>query len=77
MKLFTWVILTCYIVLFILLGLGLVAFSLHWVPIDGTVLWLEMAYTEQRLRLACFLTGVGLVLLNWMYAELALSKLQR
>ena len=77
MKLFTWIILSCYIVLFILLGLGLVAFSLHWVPVEGTVLWLEMAYSERDIRLACSLIGVGLVLLNLMYADLALAKFRR
>lgn len=77
MKLFTWIIMTCYIVLFILMGIGLVAFSLHWVPVEGALLWLEAAYQEQNLRLACFLTGAGLILLNWMFAELSLAKLQR
>ena len=77
MKLFTWIIMTLYIILFILLGVGLVAFALHWIPVEGTIYWLEVAYTEQRLRVACFLTGVGLILLNWMYAELALAKFQR
>lgn len=77
MKLFTWIIMTCYIVLFILLGIGLVAFAAHWIPVEGTTFWLEMAYSQRNLRIACFLTGVGLILLNWMYAELALAKLQR
>ena len=77
MKLFTWVILTCYIVLFVLLGLGLVAFSMQWIPIEGTTFWLEMAYTDKNLRLACFLTGVGLILLNGMYADLALTRFRR
>ena len=77
MKLFTWIILTCYITLFIVLGIGLLAFSLHWIPVEGTVLWLEMAYAEDRLRLACFLTGAGLILLNLMYAEFALAKFRR
>ncbi len=77
MKLFTWIIMSCYIVLFILLGIGLIAFSLHWIPVEGTVYWLEMAYAEKNTRLAFFLTGVGLILLNWMYAELALAKFRR
>lgn len=77
MKLFTWIIMTCYIVLFILLGIGLMAFAAHWIPLEGPLRWLEMAYNERNLRIACFLTGVGLVLLNWMYAELALAKFQR
>ena len=77
MKLFTWVILTCYIVLFILLGFGLIAFSMHWIPIESTTYWLEMAYTEKNLRLACFLTGAGLILLHWMYAELSWTKFRR
>ncbi len=77
MKLFTWIIMTCYIVLFILMGVGLVAFSLQWIPLDGTVLWIEEAYQEKNLRLALFLTGVGLILLNWMFAELTLAKAQR
>lgn len=77
MKLFTWVIMSCYIVLFILMGVGLVAFSLQWIPVEGAVYWIEAAYRQQNLRLACFLTGVGLILLNWMFAELTLAKLQR
>jgi uncharacterized alkaline shock family protein YloU/uncharacterized membrane protein YidH (DUF202 family) len=77
MKLFTWIIMTLYIILFILLGIGLVAFALHWLPVEETVSWLEAVYTEQRFRIACFLIGVGLILLNWMYAELALARFQR
>ena len=68
---------TCYIVLFILMGVGLVAFAMHWIPVEGAILWLEVAYREQNLRGAAFLTGVGLILLNWMFAELTLAKLQR
>ena len=77
MKLFTWIILTCYIVLFVLIGLGLIAFSFHWVPVEIPTWWLEMAYSEKNLRLACFLTGAGLILLNWMYAQLALARFQK
>ena len=77
MKLFTWIILTCYIILFMLIGLGLIAFSLHWIPVESTTWALEMAYSEKNLRLACFLTGAGLILLNWMYAELALARFQK
>ena len=77
MKLFTWIILTCYIVLFILLGIGLLIFSLHLIPVDGTVFWLQMAYAEDRLRMVCFAVGAGLILLNGMYAELALAKFRR
>lgn len=77
MKLFTWIILTCYIVLFVLIGLGLIAFSLHWIPVESPLWWIEAAYSEKNLRLACFLTGVGLILLNWMYAELALARFQK
>lgn len=77
MKLFTWIILSCYIVLFMLLGLGLVAFSLHWVSVEGPTWWLEMAYSEKNLRVICFLTGAGLILINWMYAELTLAKFRK
>lgn len=77
MRLFTWIIMTCYIVLFILLGVGLMVFAAHGIPVDGTVLWLEMAYTEQNLRWAIGLIGAGLVLLNVMYLDLTLSKLRR
>ena len=77
MKLFTWVIMTCYIVLFILLGIGLIAFSLHWIPVEGAASWLEMAYLERDSRLVFFLTGAGLILLNWMYAELTLARFWR
>lgn len=77
MKLFTWIILSCYIVLFILIGFVLIAFSLHWIPIDGTVLWLELSYTERDVRAAFGLTGLGLILLNWIYADLALARVRR
>lgn len=77
MKLFTWIIMGCYMTLFVLLGVGLIAFSLHWVPVEGAVLWLQKAYAEQNLQIACLLTGVGLVLLNWMIANLTLAKLQQ
>lgn len=77
MKLFTWIILSCYIVLFMLIGLGLVAFSLHWVPLESPLWWLDMAYTEKNLRLVCFLTGAGLILINAMYAEMSLAKFQK
>ncbi len=77
MKLFTWIIMGCYMTLFILMGIGLVAFSLHWVPVEGSVWWLEAAYQERNLRLACFLTGVGLILLNLVIANLTVTRLQR
>lgn len=77
MKLFTWIIMGCYMTLFVLLGVGLVAFSLHWVPVEGAVLWLQKAYAEQNLQIACLLTGIGLILLNWMIANLTLAKLQQ
>lgn len=77
MKLFTWIIMSCYITLFILMGLGLVAFSLQWIPVEGAAFWLQTAYQQKNLRLACFLTGVGLILLNWMIVQLTLAKLQR
>ena len=77
MKLFTWIILTCYIVLFVLIGVGLIAFSFHQIPMDSLVGWIELAYTEKNGQLACFLTGVGLILLNWMYAQLALARVQK
>jgi len=76
-KLFTWIILTCYIVLFMLIGVGLIAFSFHWIPVESPTWWLEAAYSEKNLRIACGLTGVGLILLNWMYAQLTLAKFQK
>ncbi|MCM8811871.1 MAG: alkaline shock response membrane anchor protein AmaP [Candidatus Omnitrophica bacterium] len=77
MKLFVWIIMGCYMTLFILLGASLVSFSLHWVPVEGALQWLEMAYLEKNLRIACFVTGVGLILLNWIIVQLTLAKLQR
>ena len=77
MKLFIWIIMGCYMVLFILLGVGLIGFSLHWMPVEGAILWLQRVYLEKNLRMACFLTGGGLVLLNWMIAQLAIAKFQR
>ena len=77
MKLFTWIIMSCYIVLFLLLGLGLVAFGMHWVPVESPTWWLEIAYSEKKFQIACVLTGAGLILINWMYAELALAKFQK
>ena len=77
MKLFTWIIMTCYIVLFMLIGLGLVVFGMHWVPVESPTWWLEIAYSERKFQIACVLTGAGLILINWMYAELALAKFQK
>ncbi len=77
MKLFTWIIMGCYMALFILMGVGLVIFSLQWIPVDGAIEWLRMAYQEKQLRFACFLTGAGLILLNWMIAQLTIAKFQR
>lgn len=77
MKVFTWIIMGCYMTLFVLVGAGLVVFSLQGISVEGAILWLQRAYTEKNLRLACFLTGVGLILLNWMIAQLTLAKLQR
>ena len=77
MKIFIWILLGCYMTLFILMGLGLMAFAVHWVPVEGALFWLQTAYQEQNLRLACFLTGAGLVLLNWMIAQLSIAKFQR
>ena len=77
MKLFTWIILSCYIVLFVLVGIGLIAFSLHGIPVESTTWALETAYSEKNLRFACFLAGAGLILLNLMYAELALARFQK
>ena len=77
MKLFIWIIMSCYMTLFILMGLGLMAFALNWLPVEGAVFWLQAAYQQQNLRLACLLTGAGLVLLNWMIAQLTLAKVQR
>ena len=77
MKLFTWIIMSCYMILFILMGLGLMAFSLQWVPVEGAVDWIQTAYLDRNLRLGTFLTGAGLVLLNWVIAQLTLAKLQR
>lgn len=77
MKLFLWVIMGCYIVTFTLMGLGLVAFSFQWIPVSGATSWLQMAYGERNLRLACFLTGGGLILLNWVILQLTIAKIQR
>ncbi|MBI3332591.1 MAG: alkaline shock response membrane anchor protein AmaP [Candidatus Omnitrophica bacterium] len=77
MKVFTWIIMSCYMILFVLMGAGLVIFSLQGISIEGAVFWLQKAYTEKNLRLACFLTGTGLILLNWMIAQLTLAKLQQ
>lgn len=77
MKVFTWIILTCYIVLFILLGTLLVAFGMHWISVEGAALWLDRVYSQDNYRVACVLAGIGIILLNGMYAELALAKVQR
>ena len=77
MKLFTWIILGCYIVLFILMGMGLAAFALHWVPIEGALRALEEVYSQRDLRLACFLTGAGLVILNLAIVQLSIAKFQQ
>ncbi len=77
MKLFIWIIMGCYMALFILLGVGLISFSLHGIPVEGAIRWLETVYAEHNLRVACFLAGIGLVLLNWAIVQLTLAKLQR
>ena len=77
MKVFTWIIMGCYMTLFILLGIGLAAFSLHWVPVERCVAWLQAAYLQRNIRGACLITGVGLVLLNWTIVQLTLAKFQR
>ena len=77
MKLFVWTIMGCYMALFILLGVALIGFSIHWMPVEGALQWLEMAYVEDNLRIACFVTGIGLIILNWMIVQLTLSKFQR
>ena len=77
MRLFTWIIMGCYMTLFILMGVGLMAFAMHWIAVEGSVWWLQAVYQERNLRLACFLTGAGLVLLNWVIAQLTIAKLRR
>ncbi|PIQ82101.1 MAG: hypothetical protein COV76_05410 [Candidatus Omnitrophica bacterium CG11_big_fil_rev_8_21_14_0_20_64_10] len=77
MKLFTWIIMGCYMVLFTALGAGLVAFALNWVPMERVFAWLQTAYLDENLRITLGFTGAGLVLLNWLVLELTLSKLQR
>ena len=77
MKLFTWVIMGCYMVIFTMLGIALVAFSVHWMAVDGAVFWLQMAYEDHNLRLASFLTGGGLILLNLVIVQLTVAKFQR
>lgn len=77
MKIFTWAIMSCYMVLFTLLGIGLVVFALHWIPIDGALYWFQMAYLDQNIRIACGATGGGLILLNWIIMEMTWSKMKR
>ena len=77
MRLFVGIILGCYITLFILMGLGLMAFSLQWVSIEGAVWWLQEAYQQRNLRLGCFLTGLGLGIINYLIARFLLIKVQQ
>lgn len=77
MKIFTWVIMSCYMVLFTLLGIGLVVFALNFVKLDDAVYWLQAAYLDQNLRVACGVTGGGLILLNLIIMEMTLSKMQK
>ncbi len=77
MKLFLWIIMTLYLILFILMGLGLMAFALHWVPLERALWFLEAVYNDERLRAWCLVTGAGLVLLNWVVAQLSLARAQR
>jgi hypothetical protein len=77
MKLFTWIIMGCYMALFILLGVALIAFSTHAIPVEGALEWLEMAYVQDNLRIACAVTGFGLIILNWMIVQLTLAKVAR
>ncbi len=77
MKLFIWIIMGCYMTLFSLLGVGLISFSFHWVPVEGALQWLETAYLQDNLRAALVVTGAGLIVLNWMIVQLTLAKFQR
>ncbi|MBI3318066.1 MAG: alkaline shock response membrane anchor protein AmaP [Candidatus Omnitrophica bacterium] len=77
MKLFTWIIMGCYMLLFTFLGVILIWFAMQWLPVEGAIVWLGRVYGERNLRLACFLTGAGLILINWMIVQLTLAKLQR
>ncbi len=77
MKLFIWIIMGCYMTLFSLLGFGLISFSFHWVPVEGALQWLEMAYLQDNLRATLVVMGVGLIVLNWMIVQLTLAKFQR
>ena len=77
MRIFTWIIMSIYITLFILMGAGLIVFALQWIPIEGTIQWLQTAYLERKLRLAFFLTGMGLIVINWVIVQLTFAKLQR
>ena len=77
MKVFTWIIMSCYMIVFTLMGVGLVAFAMHWIPVESTFSLLDGVYEEKKFRLACFLAGAGLVLLNWVILQLTLAKLQR
>ena len=77
MKWFIWTVMGCYMVLVTLLGIGLVSFSLQWVAVEETVHWLENAYVDHNLRLLFGITGVGLVLLNWVIVQLTLAKFHR
>jgi len=38
---------------------------------------LQAAYLDQNMRIACGMTGVGLILLNWIVLEMTLSKMQK
>ena len=77
MKLFTGIIMGCYMVLFMLMGAGLIIFALQWMSIERAVWWLQTAYQDDQLRLGCFLLGAGLIILNWTIAQLTLAKFQR
>ncbi len=77
MKIFTWIVTGCYMVLFTLLGVGLIVFSIHWIPVEGALNWLETAYIQQNLRAACLVTGVGVIVLNWVIVQMTLARFQR
>ena len=77
MRVFMRVITIAYMTIFIALGAWLAAFALHLVPVDIVSIFFQSIYDDQRLRVACGLTGAVVILFNLMVFQLAWARFQR
>ncbi len=79
MRLLTGILLGCAMTLLMVMGGTLVVLSVHGIPMEGAVQWIQMMYQEHNLnfRIMLFLAGLGMIIINAMIANLILTKFQR